>query len=285
MATVITSVDEFSPVVAGEVVGLVITVTDDVGATVTPTEAPVVVFTDLDGQETTLTASSLTHPVAGPVWAADWQPVALGHHLVRWHVDGVSATDDVEVVGVLPVTPRKALGPGKELGSEERFRLPAVRAAIGRALARVENLAGVGVVPHRTRMRARAINGRYLALEVPAIRDVERVTAGGVDVDLTGWELTASDAVVLPSRVGTPFVDVTFEHGLDAPPPGLREALPDLVLDYLIPSAIDARATQLNTTDGASYSLALESAWKTGLPRVDAAIADLAGRYALGPRP
>lgn len=285
MGTVITSVDEFSPVVAGEVVRLVITVTDDVGETVAPTETPAVVLTDLDGTETTLTAAPVTHPSAGPAWAVDWQPVVLGHHLVRWHADGVSSTDDVEVVGVLPVTPRVALGPGNELGASERFRVPQVRAAIGRALARVENLAGCGVVPHRTRARARVTNGRYLFLGVPLVRDVERVTASGVDLDVTGWELTAADAVVLPAAVGSRFVDVVFEHGLDAPPPGLRQALPDLVMDYLVPSAIDPRATQLNTGEGQSYSLSLESGFKTGLPRVDAAVADLRRQHQLGAAP
>lgn len=118
-----------------------------------------------------------------------------------------------------------------------------------------------------------------LLLPFRDLRTVESVTLGGTELDLSGVEVDPTiGGLRMPGGWPDGLLNITYTHGYDSPPAGVKRAVLLLAKEYALPSAIPSRATVL-TNDVGSYriSVADKNTGRTGIPDVDAAIA----RYGL----
>lgn len=93
-----------------------------------------------------------------------------------------------------------------------------------------------------------------------------------IEVNRTTGLLTRTDGQIFP--IGSNNVVVDYEHGYDAVPGPIRSAALTLAIEYLVPSALPARALSQSTDIGDfRISVAnIDLGRETGIPMVDAAI-------------
>lgn len=158
-----------------------------------------------------------------------------------------------------------------------RYTAAKLRDARDTASERLDTECALAFTPRRARQVLRGSGRRVLVLQHNAIRALYGVAVDGVEftedeLDLVklldfGLELPAGNAWDPDTEI-----TVDYEHGLDEPDPSVVRAAKLLAVDYLIPSAIPARAKSETTDLGTvSYSLAGRDG-ATGIPEVDAVI-------------
>lgn len=158
-----------------------------------------------------------------------------------------------------------------------RYTAAKLREARDTASERLDKECVLAFTPRRGRVVLRGSGRRVLILPNNAIRALYGVSVDGVDftdaeLDLVklldyGIELPAGNAWDHDTEI-----TVDYEHGLDEPDPSVVRAAKLLAIDYLLPSAIPARAKSETTDLGTiSYSLAGRDG-ATGIPEVDAVI-------------
>lgn len=158
-----------------------------------------------------------------------------------------------------------------------RYTPSKLREARDTATERLEKECLLAFTARRERRVLRGSGRRVLILPHNAIRALYGIAVDGVEfteeeLDLVrvldfGIELPAGNAWDPDSEI-----TVDYEHGLDEPDSSVVRAVKILAVDYLIPSAIPARAKSETTDLGTvSYSLAGRDG-ATGIPEVDAVI-------------
>ena len=144
----------------------------------------------------------------------------------------------------------------------------------------IEDACDVSFVPRTaTEIVSGGGGGRFLSLRWPRVRYVNSVA-----VDLVDWAEPARAAVVVtPSGLYSPTafpvgygnVQVTYEHGYNAPPGRIKRAAMLLAESFLIRSGINDRATQVQAGD---EQLWLAPREPFGIGEVDAAVRDYSFR-------
>lgn len=103
--------------------------------------------------------------------------------------------------------------------------------------------------------------------------DITGAELADVEVNRETGVLTRTDGRLFPH--GSNNIVVDYEHGYDQVPGPIRDAAMTLVLEYLVPSGLPARATS-QATDIGDFRISVANVdygRDTGIPAVDAAIA------------
>lgn len=258
---------------------LAIVAADADGAPVTATD-PALTITDGAGQDVgTYTPVAAAGELTAAVPAADL--AALDVYTCSWSgtVAGAALewTSHVELAGgyLFEIAELRASDPAFTVSAYSGAKCRAARTA---AEERLEAGAHVAFVPRAHRLSAIGDGSGRLRVPHNAIR---RVVAGSIaGVDLTAAELAA----LVPREWGAidrpdgyawtadAAIELHYEHGLDFPPAPVREAAMILAREYLVRSALSARAT-VEATDVGFYRLSVAGKDKpTGIPDVDAVI-------------
>lgn len=115
---------------------------------------------------------------------------------------------------------------------------------------------------------------KALRLKWPAIRRVVALKIDGVTESFTGLAVGDRTVKRFEGWNAGSVVEITYEHGYDAPNPQVRKAALMLAKEYLVDSALSSRATA-ESTDVGFYRLSIAGPdGRTGIPYVDAVIAD-----------
>lgn len=142
---------------------------------------------------------------------------------------------------------------------------------------RIEHAAGVSFVPRGARERVFADGCTMLRLAWPRIRAVRSVSVDGTALTSTQLaELVLHHRAVEWSTGWTKgaLVEIHYEHGYDGPPAPVTEAGLILAREYLVAKSLSSRAT-VESTDVGFFRLSIAGAGgRTGVPEVDAVIAD-----------
>ena len=109
-----------------------------------------------------------------------------------------------------------------------------------------------------------------------AVGELSACTIDGTaltETELATVKLTAYGALRHPVRwpAGAE-ISVTYQHGYEAPPEAVKNAVIKLALEDLMPPQIPARATAMNLDVGAYRISQADRTGKTGIPAVDAII-------------
>ena len=211
---------------------------------------------------------------------------ALGDYRVAWTVVVSSSTS-------LPVTRYDVVGGhvfslgdlrafDRSLTSVTNYPAATLRFARDAAVERLERAMGVALTP-RGAYEVLSGNGST-RLMLPHVATTALLS---VTVDGTAW--TAADVTVLPTGVlvapegwvwaeGDANVVVKYEHGMVTTPEPVRRAAMLLATEYAVPSALPARATSQSTESGYFRLSTADRSGLTGLPEVDAVIAEFGWR-------
>lgn len=278
---------------------------------------PVVVgyeFVDADGEDTatatgvTASASStagsvVTLPaVTGPVDGV-WSVLVPGQSVldqltITWTgtVDAATVvdTDIVEVCGGHYFPIRKARRDIVDL-TVLKYSTARMREARLEVEAEFEEICGRSFVPRYARITLDGSDDNKLILPDPDIRVIRSAsivaTPGATPVVLTTEQLAAliidgtDRSVSRPSGVlwpgGRGNVVIAYEHGLSGPPLDLVRAAISRMPSRLMMgrSGIPDRALSWSNQAGDTYRLSIPTAYRTGVPDVDAAL----DRYSLRP--
>lgn len=161
-------------------------------------------------------------------------------------------------------------------GSAEKFPAAKLSGARLEAEQRMEHpkAAGVAFVPRGARERLFGDGTPTLPLTWPALRRVVSVSIDGEPIALE--DLILRDRCV-EYRRGWPrgaVVEIHYEHGYDRPSGPVRKAAMLLAGEYLEAGALSSRAVS-ESTDVGFFRLSIASpGGRTGIPEVDAVIAD-----------
>jgi len=190
------------------------------------------------------------------------------------------AVQRVETVGgfLCGIAEFRAFAP--EFADATRYPAARVRAARTVAEERFERACRVAFVPRGRRVRTTGDGSVRLRVDDNALRRLLSATIDGVA--LAGDEIAAVAVREWgafdrpPGRVwpdGAP-VALHYEHGYDAPPPEVVQAVMLLMREYMAPSILPARATSLATDIGNFRITVAGRDGSTGVPEVDAVIAN-----------
>lgn len=162
----------------------------------------------------------------------------------------------------------------EELRSETLFTDDMLEQKRAEAEEDFEALAHRAFVPRAHVCHSRG-GSEYLFLPFRDIRAVTRIRINGSDVSFAGVTIDPIlGALRHPSRWPDGVLEVSFEHGKDTPPAGVKRAVLLLAKIYALPSAIDPRATAMITSEIGGYRISVaDSSGKSGIPDVDAAAA------------
>lgn len=200
--------------------------------------------------------------------------------------DGSTHQTRVELVGGFYFTVAEARVLDPSLSSTSTYSAAAIAAARLEVEWEAEVICHRAFVPRFARLTLDGPGDRRIFLPAPFGHDLRNVTTASIDgTALTVAELAALDLGQQPTdnfvdrplgaywTEGTRNVVLEIEYGLDRPPPELaRQAVRRLrSLLNQSKSAVDDRATSFSTADGGgTYQLDTPSAYRTGLPTVDA---------------
>jgi hypothetical protein len=227
------------------------------------------------------------------VWGLELTPeqtASLGPYTATWvaTVDGVvnTYTTHFEVVGgfLFTIAEARAFDDG---ALADAATYPTAALVEGRAYVEnyLEHLCGVSFVPRARRLVVDGSDLNYIRIPDLYARRVVSATHDGDDV--------AVDVAVYP-RLGRVYrvngywsagepgnVVLVYEHGYEEPPPAVTRAALLLLKDKVIGSNVDARALTFSDDLG-TRSLAVPGrSGPTGLPEVDAVIAQYSERLAV----
>lgn len=194
-----------------------------------------------------------------------------------------------EVVGDHWFTVTEARASDPTLGNTDKYPTSMLAETRTEVETEAERIIGAAFVP---RFGQVVLHGQgHNELRLPHFH-VRRIL--GVSVDGVAYSPEALADLALHSRVlvcrsgigfpyGTANVVVSYEHGLDEPPPDLKGAAL-LRLRHRVnrtKSGIPDRATSFSAAEGGTYSLATpgKGDWETGIPDVDAVYLAYRSRY------
>ena len=136
-------------------------------------------------------------------------------------------------------------------------------------------------VPRGCRETRKGNGTPLLYLTYPNIRRVISVTVDGTALteaelsELTIWRR----AIESPSSwMEGSKIEVFYEHGYDVPPEPVKEAVMILAKEYAVESALSSRATSESTDVGFLRLSIATAGGRTGIPEVDAVMADYGHR-------
>jgi len=217
----------------------------------------------------TPTAAMLSQP---DIWTLVWSD-KTGSTLNR------QVTTYVKVTGAVTLTPYEMRERyADQLGGTAASRWTATRLAdaIAAAEYRAEQLMRCAPVPSYARFTTTGDGGTKLFLPRPYLRELRQVTVDGGDVALADLDTLHDELCPIVTGYGwtkdAPVV-VRFEHGLDAPPATVVDAIAATARLYASrsTSAVPDRAERWQPAGaGGFYSLAMPTANTVGLPEADA---------------
>lgn len=196
-------------------------------------------------------------------------------------------TDQAEIVGGFLFSLREARRSDSSLADTSRYPTADLVAARQEVEEECEWICDRAFVPRYRRVVLDGTGNAELVLpdgDIRAVRAVSMATAPGPPVAFTSTQLAnsvPSDDGTLRRVDGNVFAEgydnvvVEYEHGADAPPADLRRAalLRLRTRINISRTGIPDRATSFTVADGGTYQLDLPSAYKTGIPEVDAVYA------------
>jgi hypothetical protein len=136
-----------------------------------------------------------------------------------------------------------------------------------------EEACGLAFVP-RTVTEKVIGGGCYLDLARRHIREVTAAAVGTVDLDVTDVIPYGSTTVYRAGGWPRAQIEITFTHGLDAPPKRDLAAVMLLAKTRLVVGPIDERATQAAVEGGGAINLSTPGLFgaEFGIPEVDARV-------------
>lgn len=156
---------------------------------------------------------------------------------------------------------------------------PSAKIALERdaATERIENAADVAFTSRVTRQTLSGDDTTKLLL--PHVEVVELLEAyiGDTALDVDEIEVRREGVLVYDGfwDLGTNNIEVRYRHGYGVTPAPVAHAAKILTIDYVVPSALPARATS-QSTDVGDFRIAIanvDAGRDTGIPEVDAVIA------------
>lgn len=135
----------------------------------------------------------------------------------------------------------------------------------------------VAFVPRSTSETVRARGGTRLRLSWPELRSVTSVSIDGValtEAELAGLAIFDREVGRADGWARGAKVVIAYTHGYDAPNPMVKKAALMLAKEFIVDSGLASRAT-IESTDVGFYRLSIAAPeGRTGIPYVDAVIAD-----------
>lgn len=251
------------------------------GADTDPTpDAATVTVTRADGSTIASAAAAVPEGTGGFAYTlTPAQMAQLGVLTAAWTVtiDGQAQTlrTAAEVVGAHYFTIGELRGRYREL-TEAKYDAARVAAARDLACAALEDACGVSFVPRGTTEARRPSRSRVRISERAPRALLAAKDADGATIDLAGHDIIGGRWI----RHGWPsgFVTITYEHGLDRPPPRVAQAAMILTRDWLVQGPISDRATQYVVGDPDSVAVVNQvtpgiRGSVFGIPEVDAVVA------------
>lgn len=159
----------------------------------------------------------------------------------------------------------------------ERYTAEMIREARDAATERIENAAQVSFSQRRRRTTLNGNGMTKMLLPDSEIDALLEVYADGVAIDETDIELDPSGVITHPLEwsKGTQNIEVVYLHGYLTVPAPVRRAAMTVATEYLVVSALPARATA-QSTDLGEFRITManvDAGRDTGIPEVDAVIA------------
>lgn len=208
---------------------------------------------------------------------------------VTWTDDDSTHSTLVEVVGGFYFTLAEARGFDTALANDSKYPdsvLVETRRAVEEEF---EQICDVAFVPRYRRERLRGLDRPWLTLGSPRATAIRSVTSYSTPNTGTAWtepeldDIAIDDGIRIISRSGKWFpnadVVVEYEHGYARPPTEVKRAALQR-LRYLASqplAGLPDRATSFSVAEGGTYRLDTASAYRTGMPDVDAVL----GRWSL----
>lgn len=160
---------------------------------------------------------------------------------------------------------------------DERYTADMVRAARDAATERLENAAQVAFVQRARRVVMSGNGMSKLVLPDTEVISLEEVWVDGEQLDETAIDLLPEGVIIHPNAwtTGTNNIELRYVHGYTTPPEPVRRAALTLASEYLVVSALPARATA-QSTDLGEFRITIanvDAGRDTGIPEVDAVIA------------
>jgi len=139
--------------------------------------------------------------------------------------------------------------------------------------SRFEQICGVAFVPREATETHSGDGCTELRLRHPKVRSVVSATDDGEDVDVTAAKPTVLGAYLAAGwPAGTMNLEVTYEHGFDAPPPEVKRAALRYLREVLHTGPTDDRAIRIDLESGSYQRAVAGDRRPTGIPDVDVAL-------------
>jgi len=267
---------------------LEVATSDEAGTLFTPT-VPLTVAIKNGAGVAVLAATTAYSITNGIAYNADHAVLAaLDTYTCTW--TGMQSTEAkewttiVEACGgyLFEVTEMRAFD--SAFASSTVFSDAKMRAARAAAEQRLEQACRVAFVPRARRLTLAGLGHSALFLPDNAVRRVVTLSVDDVaftadelsELDVREWgRVTRGDGLAFEDGAD---IEVFYEHGLDYPDAPVVQAAMLLAREYLVRSALSSRAT-VEATDVGFFRVSVAGPDRpTGLPEVDAVIADFGRR-------
>jgi hypothetical protein len=263
---------------------LEVATTSEAGSLVTPT-TPFTVGVEDGGGAAVLAPTAATGITGGIAYEATYGVMDdLDTYTCTWTgMIGAAAkewTSIVEVAGgyLFEISEMRAFDPA--FADASKYSDAKMRAARTAAEQRLERACRVAFVPRARRLTLTGDDTASLRLPDNALRGVTSLAVDGVAftadeldaLDVREWgRVSRTDGLVFDSGA---VIAIFYEHGADYPDSPVVQAAMLLAREYLVRSALSSRAT-VEATDVGFFRVSVASPDRpTGLPEVDAVIAD-----------
>lgn len=177
-----------------------------------------------------------------------------------------------DVVGSVPLTVAEVRALDEGFADTVKYPADAVQAEIDAAWDQLDRVLQVAIVPRGRRVTLSGSGTTDLLLS--DFRPIEVVSATVDGSAVSGALLDPAGIVYLESgwARGRGNVSLHYTHGWESTPEPVLRALKVLTADRIVPSAMPARATSLNTDVGAFRITTAGRDGYTGIPDVDSVI-------------
>ena len=267
----------------------------DSGGALTPTTVTLkirnvngsIVFDSAAGEQEAASLDDATASCEVPATALD----KLGSYAAEWTCglegdDSLTLLEDIELVGGhLFTIAQLRKDDSSEFATRSDADLAQVRIAVEQV---IEDAAMVACVPRGRHAVVDGSGKRHLVLPDLEVRRVVAVQVNGVawDPEQIAELTVADDRVYLPAGrtwpAGIRNITLDYEHGRDRAPQYLSRQGIKLAKEYLSAGDIDGRATAQQVGDQMFRLTIAGRDGTTGLPEVDAAIAQFGRKFRSG---
>jgi hypothetical protein len=264
----------------GRVSTLTYTVTDADGNSTTVAPAPTVTISD-DAGDVVVSSTSTTLNSGAYVYTLSTSVRnALGVYDATYtYTQGgqsVSITKQFEVVGNHLFEIAELREFDEALVDDTTYTSTRLASAREDATERLENAADVAFTVRATRQVLSGDGSTKLLLPHSDIVDLFEAWIDGVELDLGDVEVKPEGILVYANgwTYGTNNVEVRYSHGYQVTPEPVKRAAKMLAVEYVVTSALPARATS-QSTDVGDFRIAIanvDAGRDTGIPEVDAVI-------------